>query len=85
MYRDGLGLTADSARAFNFFQSASSDNLAEAQVNLGKLYLGSSRSSPFHFVTDGLRFEQTTENIKSPRNTLKWQSRTAILSRLSTT
>lgn len=41
MYRDGLGLPTDAAKAFNFFQSASSDNLAEAQVNLGKLYLSS--------------------------------------------
>ena len=40
MYRDGLGVAPDMAKALAFFQSASGENLAEAQVNLGRYYLG---------------------------------------------
>lgn len=45
MYRDGLGISADAARALSYFQSASGEGLSEAQVNLGKLYLGGSAPS----------------------------------------
>jgi SEL1 protein len=40
MYRDGLGVAMDQNKALNYFQAASAENLAEAQVNLGRFYLG---------------------------------------------
>lgn len=39
MYRDGLGVAKDSKKAFHFFQGAAGQDLAEAQVNLGKMHM----------------------------------------------
>ena len=40
MYRDGLGVPVDKVKAYHFFQAAAGQDLAEAQVHLGKLHLG---------------------------------------------
>jgi len=42
VYRDGLLVTADPQKAYNYFQAAAGQDLAEAQVNLAKLHLGMS-------------------------------------------
>lgn len=40
MYRDGISVPANKAKAFDYFQAAAGQDLAEAQVNLAKLHLG---------------------------------------------
>jgi SEL1 protein len=40
IYRDGLGVLVDKQKAFQYFQAAAGQDLAEAQVNLAKLHLG---------------------------------------------
>ena len=39
MYRDGLGVPVDKQKAFHYFTAAAGQDLAEAQVNLGKMHL----------------------------------------------
>jgi len=43
IYRDALLVNADPQKAYNYFQAAAGQDLAEAQVNLAKLHLGMSR------------------------------------------
>jgi TPR repeat protein len=50
VYRDGLLVTADPQKAYNYFQAAAGQDLAEAQVNLAKLHLG--QSSPFSLIAE---------------------------------
>ena len=40
IHRDGLGTPVDKKKAYHYFQGAAGGDLAEAQVNLGKLHLG---------------------------------------------
>jgi len=40
IYRDGLGVKRDEKKALNSFNIAATQDLAEAQVNLGKHYYG---------------------------------------------
>ena len=40
IYRDALLVNADPQKAYNYFQAAAGQDLAEAQVNLAKLHLG---------------------------------------------
>jgi SEL1 protein len=40
IHRDGLIVPIDKPKAYSFFQAAAGQDLAEAQVNLGKLHLG---------------------------------------------
>ena len=40
MHRDGFGVPVDKQKAYHYFQAAAGQDLAEAQVNLGKLHLG---------------------------------------------
>ena len=40
IWRDGLGVKADLAKAQEYFQAAADQDLGEAHVNLGKLALG---------------------------------------------
>lgn len=42
MYRDGLGVARDVKKANMLFLAAAQQDLAEAQVNLGKFHFGSS-------------------------------------------
>jgi len=42
IYRDALLVNADPQKAYNYFQAAAGQDLAEAQVNLAKLHLGMS-------------------------------------------
>lgn len=42
IYRDGLIVPVDKPKAYHFFQAAAGQDLAEAQVHLGKLHLGTS-------------------------------------------
>lgn len=50
MFRDGLGVPKDQNRALSLFQAAAGQDLAEAQVNLGKFHLGE-----LHFPNQGLQ------------------------------
>jgi SEL1 protein len=45
IHRDGLLVNADPQKAYNYFQAAAGQDLAEAQVNLAKLHLGMLSSS----------------------------------------
>lgn len=40
MYRDGLGVRQNIEKALEYFQLASDAELADANVNLGKYYMG---------------------------------------------
>lgn len=42
MFRDGLGVPVDRKRAFAHFKAAAGENLADAQVNLARMYYGTS-------------------------------------------
>lgn len=42
IHRDGILVPVDKPKAFQYFQAAAGQDLAEAQVNLGKLHLGAS-------------------------------------------
>jgi SEL1 protein len=40
IYRDGILVNVDKQKAYQYFQAAAGQDLAEAQVNLAKLHLG---------------------------------------------
>ena len=40
MHHDGLGMPVNKIKAEHFFQAAATQDLAEAQVKLGKIHLG---------------------------------------------
>lgn len=76
----------DKQKAYHYFQAAAGQDLAEAQVNLGKLHLGKSGALFLHFADS----VQSEASLALPRSTSKPLYRTAprsrpfISSRLST-
>lgn len=46
MYRDGLGVERDLKKANMLFHAAAQQDLAEAQVNLGKFHFGEKIAFP---------------------------------------
>ncbi len=48
MYRDGLGVERDLKKANMLFHAAAQQDLAEAQVNLGKFHFGKKRKKALH-------------------------------------
>lgn len=55
LFRDGLGVKQDIKRALNYFQAATGQDLAEAQVNLAKYHLCAYTFRPA-FLGDQKRF-----------------------------
>lgn len=50
MYRDGLGVIVDLAKSLAHFQAAGGQDLAEAQINLAKIHIGT-RALPLNSST----------------------------------
>lgn len=86
MFRDGLGVHRDLAKAKLLFLSAAQKDLADAQVNLGKLHFGASHVSSIVWLIEIEHFSdriQVLENFRPLLNTLNWPSVKEIFSKPS--
>lgn len=70
IYRDGLGIKQDMKKALAHFSAAAGQELAEAQVNIGKYHFGIT-SNGLSFIASHLHpFLQTAQNSHLQRHTL---------------